>query len=140
MHLCDWAILETTNEANVRECERKWVKIFLDSGCEVLNLDKECRYPGRLRMSPAHKNKIGNALRGRVLTPLSDVVRELISLSLKGRKITWGDKISAAKMGHIVTEGTRLKLRKPLSEETKQKISVSKLGSIPWNKGIRRGA
>lgn len=43
--------------------------------------------------------------------------------SLKGRKILWGDKISKSSKG------------KKFSEERCNKISISKLGKTPWNKG-----
>ena len=43
--------------------------------------------------------------------------------SQKGRKITWGKKISSAKMGHVV------------SIETRKKISIGHLGKTAWNKG-----
>ena len=88
---------------------------------------------------------------------------EIISMKLsmagkkhKGRKCTWGEKISAAKKGtepwNKGKKGVQKSTRKgvPRSEEDKQKIAEGtrlgmkksskkagrKKGSIPWNKGI----
>ncbi len=65
----------------------------------------------------------------------------------KGRKITWGDKISKAKKGHyVVSEETKKKLRKVFSgkgnprfgkhcsEETKRKISEKAKGRLTGDK------
>jgi len=56
--------------------------------------------------------------------------------SLESRK-----KQSESLKGHGCSDETREKLRiasgsRTHSEETKQKISTSKKGSIPWNKGL----
>ena len=46
--------------------------------------------------------------------------------SLKGRKITWGDKIGNASRGRKHTK------------EAKNKISQSKIGLVPYNKGLTK--
>jgi hypothetical protein len=50
---------------------------------------------------------------------------EHASMHHKGRKNTWGHKTSKTLKGHSV------------SKETRKKISESKQGTIPWNKGKR---
>lgn len=75
----------------------------------------------RLKISEANKGqhpseatlqKLSEAHKGRTL---SDETRKKLSEALKGRK------------------------KLPLSLETRLKISQSKLGSVPWNKGHRKG-
>ena len=71
------------------------------------------------------KNKIGNKNKGR---KHSEETKKRISEKLKGREITqeWKDKIS---------EGSKGKPKKPFTDEHRKKISESKLGGVPWNKG-----
>lgn len=81
---CDWAILESNvDPITVRETEAKWVKYFVDAGCEVLNRDKECSSPGTLGCSEAHRRKLSEALKGRAC---SAATRQRLSQSLKGTK------------------------------------------------------
>jgi hypothetical protein len=87
--------------------------------------------------------------------------RRKIGLATRGRVVTWGDKISKAKMGKSpsvpVSQDARKNLSlallgKPKSEEHRKKIgegrkgmvfsdqhkaniSKGKMGSVPWNKG-----
>jgi hypothetical protein len=49
-----------------------------------------------------------------------------ISAALKGREILWKDKIGVASAARTHSVKSRLK------------ISVSRLGSVPWNKGLRK--
>lgn len=56
-----------------------------------------------------------------------------MSESQKGRIVSWGDKISEAKKGHITTEETKKRISegnkgKHVSEEAKSKISASSKG------------
>lgn len=52
-------------------------------------------------------------------------VHRHLTRSLKGRKITWGDKITKSKTGFIFTDASKEKMRK------------SHLGQVPWNKGLK---
>ena len=46
---------------------------------------------------------------------------------MKGRKITWGNKISETRKNGFYN----------VSEETRRKISLANKGSKPWNKGLK---
>ncbi|HWR21097.1 MAG TPA: hypothetical protein VN444_04460 [Verrucomicrobiae bacterium] len=56
------------------------------------------------------------------------IPRRTVAVSLKNRKHTWGDKISAALQGRVI------------SQEMRDKISSTRLGlNLPaWNKGLRK--
>ena len=49
-----------------------------------------------------------------------------LSIALKGRKIIWAKKIGLANKG------------KKLTNETKRKLSISCMGRVAWNKGLRK--
>lgn len=115
MLYCDWAVLEMVPIEQIRACERKWVKYFIERESDVLNIDKGCDHPGILQFSREHCQKIGNALRGRKKGPLSEETRHLLSQIMSGRKILWGNKISRTKMGHQVSAETRSKLSRVLT-------------------------
>lgn len=54
------------------------------------------------------------------------VSRRTVSQSLRGRKIYWAAKISASNLG------------RKLTLETRNKISISRKGTVPYNKGKRK--
>lgn len=58
-----------------------------------------------------------------------DSIKEKLSDSNKGEKNPF--------FGKTHTESVKEKLRRPLLEETKRKISQSKMGKSPWNKGLK---
>lgn len=66
----------------------------------------------------------------------TDKTRRKLRRIVTGRKVTWGNKISAGLLGHIPSEETRAlwrsqrkgKKRSPRSESTKSKISATLLG------------
>jgi group I intron endonuclease len=60
------------------------------------------------KISDETRAKLSISNRDRVT---SQETKEKLSAAFKGRLHTWGDKISAAKMGHSVTEDTRAKFR-----------------------------
>jgi len=76
----------------------------------------------RYKQTEEHKRKIGEALRGHVV---SEETRKKMSEAHKGVKLSEEHKrkIGKARKGHIV------------SEETRNRISVSSKGNAPWNKG-----
>lgn len=64
---------------------------------------------------------------------LSKETRAKMSKRQKGRIITWGNKISEAKKGHITSDETKRKISegnkgKRMSDEAKSKISASRKG------------
>lgn len=70
----------------------------------------------------------------------TDHWKSLMSKKMKGRKITWGDKISKSKMGHSVSKKTRNKISKSHigikhTKETKIKIGLAGKGRPSWIKG-----
>ena len=77
-------------------------------------------------MTEETKQKLRAINTGKIL---SDETRKKMSLAQKGRKITWANKISEAKIG---------KKRKPFSEEHKRKIGEALKGekSYRWKGGI----
>lgn len=50
----------------------------------------------------------------------------------KGRIITWGEKISKARLGHSVSQETRNKIRESVLRNPKS----FKIGRVPYNKGL----
>jgi len=73
-------------------------------------------------MTKELKEKIGNSKRGKKVPSWSSLHRDEMSQKLKGRIVTWGDKISKAKTGLKFTN------------EHRQHISEGQKGRIPWNK------
>jgi hypothetical protein len=62
--------------------------------------------------------------------------RRNISNALKGRKIEWKDKIGFGNKGKKRSQDVKDKLKdRVISQETRDKMSLSKIGCIPWNKG-----
>ena len=86
----------------------------------------------RERMSVSAKER-GVPWEGR--THLSEEHREKISQSLKGKEKT-SEHIENFRRSVIGREAPNKGV--PHSEETKRKISESKKGSTPWNKGLRK--
>lgn len=118
---------------------------------------------GRKRnpVSEETKQKISNSLKGK---PLTEETKQKISNSLKGKSLSeehkrkiglkhknkivsleTKEKLSKSLMGMIRSEESILKQKEtitgrkrlPFSDEHKKKISESKMGCIPWNKGIK---
>jgi len=90
---CDWAILESNIDgAVVRDREARWVKYFVESGCEVLNNDRECNRPGILGHTECSRRKMSE----RALT------------------------------------------RAPISEESRRRMRVARLGIPSSNRGMKR--
>ena len=107
MLLCDWAILESdVDPIMVREVEAKWVKYFVDAGCEVLNLDKNVSMPGILGHSEETRRRLKEF-------PRSETWCRRISESNKGISRNLGIPKSAE---------TRRKMSKPKSAEHRAKI------------------
>ena len=57
--------------------------------------------------SEESKNKMSESRKGKVLT---QDTKNKIKIKMTGRKITWGDKISEARLGHEVTKESRKKI------------------------------
>lgn len=72
------------------------------------------------------------------------LIKNLDTLYPLGYNLSKGGGNYGNKRGHIQSKETREKRRKsmlgkntgPKSEETKRKMSESKIGSVPWNKGV----
>lgn len=88
--------------------------------------------PAKKGSIPWNKGKKG-------LQKHSEEWKNKMSKKMKNRKVTWGDKISAGKMGHKVSKETKRKISessigKKLSDETKNKISIAMRGTKCWMK------
>ena len=80
-------------------------------------------------------------------TPQTEETKEKIRQSNTGHFVSeeTKQKIRESKLGKKATEETKLKMRlarvgkkmPPFTEEHKKKISLSKIGKVPWNKGKR---
>ena len=104
---------------------------------------------GRLKnkggLSEEHKKNISISMQ-RYIAKFSKSEEYRKKLSLAHSSISQETKIkmSMARKGRKLTEETKRKIREKrkyqiITEETKKKISLSKLGTIPWNKGNRGG-
>jgi hypothetical protein len=101
---------------------RKFSKIRAEKGNTNC---KSCSVTGRhkgKKLSNEHKKNISDSNKGQVpwnkgLTKETNDVIKSISESLKGRKITWGNKISEANKGQKRSEETKLKMRLSRIEE-----------------------
>jgi hypothetical protein len=107
------------DDANWQERERLWITYFRESDCCLLNADnggnggRVITERTRQRMRVTHlgfrhsestKEKLRLIVTGRKQRP------ETIE-KLRNRPHTWGNKISASKMGHEVTEDMKAKMR-----------------------------
>ena len=153
-------ILKTNiiTKENLLEEEFKWLCLIKkeELGKKYYNL-RNCKFPiPKEEHTQETKEKHRQTMLKRLENP---EYRQTLSDQMKGRKITWGDKISEAKIGQPSPmkgkkqtnehkEKIRLanigqkrseeakqkmrqaKLGKPLSEEHKQNLK----GRIPWNK------
>lgn len=96
--------------------------------------------------SKEHIKKMIDAKTGKKLPCWSEERRQKMSKIMKGRVISeeWRNKISASKKGQNgwkLSEDTKRKMRdackkrKPISEETRKRLSESHLGQVSGNKG-----
>jgi hypothetical protein len=112
---CEWVILESHLDADtVRDAEYKWVKYFLDMGCEVLNKDANCTHPGILGHSDESRQRMSNAKMGS--TPWNKgkgvSARTLRRYSGVNKGLTPAQASVAARKGKQLTAEHRLKLSK----------------------------
>jgi hypothetical protein len=113
---CHWAVLESNVDAMaVRDAEYKWVKYFVDAGCEVLNLDKEC-HDGMIGHTEEWKKAMSETLAGRVLRP-----------SGYHHTAEWKRYLSLAMLGNNHGHGGK---GKPKSKESNLKRSAQQKGKL----------
>jgi group I intron endonuclease len=114
----------------------KWNLLFyeqkaLDVYNALYNLAPTAGSQLGFHFSDEGKRNISKAKRGKSITkppPRSDAHRKAISEALTGGKLSEETR-SRMSVTHKKRE------RQPLSEETKRRISESKKGNVPWNKG-----
>lgn len=89
------------------------------------------------KFTDEHRKKISEALRGKKRPEFSEKWREKLRVSSTGKRHSDDikNKISNSLKGNTFALGLK---RGPMSDEQKAKVSASKKGQIPWNKGIRK--
>lgn len=124
---CDWA-----------EIEKKWIAIARDGGFRltngtdggdgVLNPSDEARRKmsiwqiGR-KLTPEHKAKLGASSRDR---RHDQAWKDLMSSKMKGREITWRDKVGKA--NQKLTDEQVREIRRLISEKVSQYVLAAKFG------------
>jgi len=97
----------------------------------------------RENLSPETREKMSVSQKKRVFTEEQKEAQSLkLSEALSGipRTQKWRDNISRALKGNEkLIKANKSKKHKPLSKESRAKISASKKGKASWNKGIKSG-
>lgn len=90
----------------------------------------------RKPLSEEHKQKLRERNTGKIMP---DDVRAKVAEAGRGRTHSGEtkDKMSKAALGRKMTEAAKKKLAgRQISDETRKKISESRKGRVPWNKGV----
>lgn len=112
-----WEVLNTSDRLFIlNDLEASWIVLLRTKVPNGYNLTEggEGITGYRFHLTKEARKKISASRTGKRTGPLSLEQRAKISMSLRGHNLTWGSKISAAKMGHIVSVETREKIRAAL--------------------------
>ncbi len=134
--------------------ERELIASFIKLGFDLANLTEGGEGPAGLRHSDKSRELMSKKRKGRKFT---DDHKKAISIALTGRirpafTPEWIEKIRIASLNFRHTEEAKLEMSKrlignklalgvkrgPMSDEQKLKISASKKGTTPWNKGVKK--
>lgn len=140
-------VLETIydpEELYWQQCERLWIKVLRETGCDLTNLDSGGN-SGK-KASPETRAKQSTAAKGKVISPetraklaitgrnISAESRAKISKSLRNRSPELREQAAIKMRGQKRSEETRKRLSAAkrgivLSQEHRRKLSVSHMGN-----------
>lgn len=132
------SFMQGRNKSQTKYTNKITARVYARIRQEVANI---CKANNQKRVvTEETKQKISDSLKGKAR---SNETKQKISTAHLGktRSTEHRKSISTAKIGTKRSEETKQNMRKkhkPLSEETKRKMSESKKGRVPWNKGLTK--
>lgn len=131
-------VIEYLTEDELQDRETYWIQITHPYNYNIRERANQVNIPIRIgrHHSPQTCAKISDALKGKKHRPYTDEEKLAQSIRLKGRIVTWGQKISMARKGKDIPLEARLRQAASLSQAIKGENNPN--FGHKWNKYQRQ--